>query len=272
MTSPLAIVTRAAGTNCDAETVRALELAGARVELIHIKQLLAEPQRLASASLCVFPGGFSYGDDIAAGRVYGLDLRTGLHAELRAFIDAGGLLLGICNGFQILVESGILDPPQSSVAPTDPGTLQSSVGREIALHANASNRFECRWIELEAGDSACVWLEEGQRIPCPSAHAEGRFVVRDDSVLARLGDARQLALRYVVPTEGDTYPANPNGSIDHIAGICDPSGRALGLMPHPERNVLPWNHPQWTRRGSRSEGEGLAFFHQMVAAATPVSV
>lgn len=269
MSSPLAIVTRTAGTNCDAETVRALELAGARVELIHIHQLLAAPHRLQEASLCVFPGGFSYGDDIAAGRVYGLELRDGMYSELSAFVEAGGLVLGICNGFQILAESGILDPPME---PTPSGELHSAEGRQIALHANASNRFECRWIELEAADTACVWLEEGQRIPCPAAHAEGRFVVREDEVLTRLKAARQVALRYVVPTEGDTYPANPNGAVDHIAGICDPSGRVLGLMPHPERNVLPWNHPQWTRRGARSEGEGLAFFRQMVHAASPVSV
>ena len=269
MSSPLAIVTRTAGTNCDAETVRALELAGARVELIHIHQLLAEPQRLQDASMCVFPGGFSYGDDIAAGRVYGLELRFGMYTELRAFVDAGSLVLGICNGFQILCESGILDPPSHAHVE---GSLQSAEGREIALHANASNRFECRWVELEAADTACVWLTDGQRIPCPAAPAEGRFVVRDDDVLARLTAARQVALRYVVPSEGDAYPANPNGSVDHIAGLCDPSGRVLGLMPHPERNVLPWNHPQWTRRGARSEGEGLAFFRQMVDATTPVSV
>jgi len=269
MSSPLAIVTRTAGTNCDAETVRALELAGARVELIHIHQLLGEVQRLQEASLCVFPGGFSYGDDIAAGRVYGLELRAGMFDELRSFVEAGGLVLGICNGFQVLAESGILDPPANSGRGDD---LHSAEGRKIALHANASNRFECRWIELEAADTACVWLEEGQRIPCPAAHAEGRFVVLDDEVLARLKATRQVALRYVVPAEGDPYPSNPNGSVDHIAGLCDPSGRALGLMPHPERNVLPWNHPLWTRRGARSEGEGLAFFRQMVHAAAPVSV
>jgi len=269
MSSPLAIVTRTAGTNCDAETVRALELAGARVELVHIHRLLAETQRLQEASLCVFPGGFSYGDDIAAGRVYGLELRDGMYAELRSFIESGGLVLGICNGFQVLAESGVLDPPTDKY---QAGTLHSAESRAIALHANASNRFECRWIELEVADTACVWLEEGQRIPCPAAHAEGRFVVRNDEVLARLRDARQVALRYVIPHEGEPYPWNPNGSVDHIAGICDPSGRALGLMPHPERNVLPWNHPQWTRRGARSEGEGLAFFRQMVHAASPVGV
>jgi len=270
MTSPLAIVTRTAGTNCDAEAVRALELAGARVELLHIQQLLDDPARLQEAGLCIFPGGFSYGDDIAAGRVLGLELRHGMYAELRSFVEAGGLVLGICNGFQVLIESGILDPRSSESL--ESGQLKSAADREIALHANASNRFECRWIELEAADTACVWLNEGQSIPCPAAHAEGRFVVRDDAVLKRLKDAGQIALRYVVPTNGESFPANPNGSIDNIAGICDPSGRALGLMPHPERNILPWNHPQWTRLGTRTEGEGLSFFRQMVEAASPVSV
>ena len=270
MTSPLAIVTRTAGTNCDAEAVRALELAGARVELIHIQQLLDDPERLQEAGMCIFPGGFSYGDDIAAGRVLGLELRHGMYAELRRFIDAGGLVLGICNGFQVLIESGILDPPVSE-SPKQ-GELKSAAGREIALHANASNRFECRWVELEAADTACVWLSDGQSIPCPAAHAEGRFVVQNDAVLTRLKDAKQIALRYVVPNAEDSFPANPNGSIDNIAGICDPSGRALGLMPHPERNILPWNHPQWTRLSPRSEGEGLSFFRQMVQAASPVSV
>ena len=171
MTSPLAIVTRTAGTNCDAEAVRALELAGARVELLHIQQLLDDPARLQEAGLCIFPGGFSYGDDIAAGRVLGLELRHGMYAELRSFIDAGGLVLGICNGFQVLIESGILDPPSSESLKT--GDLKSAAGREIALHANASNRFECRWVGARGRRDSLRLAQRRAKHPMPSSARRG---------------------------------------------------------------------------------------------------
>lgn len=265
---PRALVLRTAGINCDGETVRGLEAAGARVDLVHLSLVLSEPARLDDANLVVIPGGFSYGDDISAGRVFGLELRHGLAERLGAFVDRGGHVLGVCNGFQVLVESGLFE--RESGARTIPP-------RNVALTNNASNRFECRWVSMRAEDSACAWLAGMGVMPVPVAHGEGRFVPRDDATLTRLRAKRQIALRYVradgSPARG--YPDNPNGSIDDIAGVCDPTGRVLGLMPHPERNLTPWNHPQWTRlqagaRAPRTEGEGLAFYRRLVEASAGV--
>ncbi|HED66306.1 MAG TPA: phosphoribosylformylglycinamidine synthase I [Planctomycetes bacterium] len=270
--APLALVLRAAGTNCDAELLRAFERAGARTRLLHLNALSADPALLEEVSILGLAGGFSYGDYVAAGRVFGAELRHRLDDPLRRYIERGGLVFGVCNGFQILIELGLLE---------DPGLAPSERG--IALTDNASGRFECRWVTLRSEACRAPWIEAGERMPVPVAHAEGCFVVRDPEVCARLFANGQVALTYVDPAKGDAaqpaspdaapipYPLNPNGSVANIAGICDPTGRVLGLMPHPERNLDPWNHPLWTRMGAREEGEGLAFFRRMVAsAAAPV--
>jgi phosphoribosylformylglycinamidine synthase len=256
--APRCIVLRTAGINCDEETVRALAQAGAEVELCHLNALARAPQHLAGAELLVIPGGFSYGDDVAAGRVFGVELREHLGGEIAAFVAGGGRVIGICNGFQVLVELGLLEPDR---APHD---------REIALTDNASNRFEARWVTVRAEACAAGWIEPGALLPCPVAHGEGRLVVRGPETLARLAERGQIALRYVDPARPDEppgYPANPNGAAGDVAGLCDPSGHVLGLMPHPERNLTPWNHPRWTRMPPRSEGEGAAFFRALVSAA-----
>jgi phosphoribosylformylglycinamidine synthase len=256
MTIPNALVLRTAGTNCDAETARALRLAGARASVLHMYRLFEEPRRLDEIDILVLAGGFSYGDDVAAGRVWGLELRHGLAGVLRAYVERGGHALGVCNGFQVLVESGLFD-------------CQGPDGeRDIALTNNESNHYECRWVTLESVDCACPWIRGGERMPTPVAHAEGRFVVRDAGTLERLVERRQIALRYATPDGSEVrYPANPNGSLANIAGICDPTGRVLGLMPHPERNLDPWQHPQWTRLTGREEGEGLIFYRRLVECA-----
>ncbi len=263
------LVLRTAGTNCDGETVRAFEVAGASVELVHLNELARDPARLAEPHILALPGGFSYGDYIAAGRVFGIELRHRLEDPLLRFVEDGGFVIGICNGFQILLELGLLEG--ADFVPTR---------RRFALTDNASNRFECRWVTLREEDCAAGWLDPGARLPVPVAHAEGRFVVRDPGVLEELVERRQIALSYVRPEEPGSrapgsgvtaepvpYPWNPNGSVANIAGICDPSGRILGLMPHPERNLVAWNHPQWTRLAPRAEGEGLSFYRRMVRAA-----
>lgn len=265
-----ALVLRSAGTNCDGETVRGLELAGATTSLLHLNEVARDPALLADQELVVLPGGFSYGDYLAAGRVFGLELRQRLFEPLQRFIAEGGLVVGICNGFQILVELGLFEPD----APE----------RSIALTDNASNRFECRWITLRAEAGRAAWLAPGELMPVPVAHGEGRFVVREREVLEGLFARGQVALTYADPARPERapagpdaellpYPLNPNGSIANIAGITDPTGRVLGLMPHPERNLAPWNHPQWTRLGARREGEGLSFYRRLVAVAraTPAS-
>lgn len=249
-----ALVLRSAGTNCDRETVRAFELAGAQTDLLHLNALAADPARLFDYGVVTIAGGFSYGDYVAAGRVFGIELRHALGDSLRRFTDEGGLLLGVCNGFQILVELGLLQ---------DPGL--SPAERTIALTDNESSRFECRWVTLRSEECACEYLVPGDLMPVPVAHAEGRFVVRDEATLARLRERGQIALTYVTPDgRPASYPDNPNGSVAGVAGLCDPSGRVLGLMPHPERNLTRFNHPQWTRRGPRAEGEGLTFYRRLV--------
>ena len=259
MTSqPTALVLRTAGTNCDRETVQALELAGARTELLHLNALSAQPAQLAAAQILVIPGGFSYGDYVAAGRILGHELRHRLGEEIASFVERGGFVLGICNGFQVLVELGLIEGPR--VEPSK---------RRMALTANDSNRFESRWVHLRNERSACEWLEQGAVWPVPVAHGEGRVALRQEGDLEALTESGQLALRYVTADGGEAgYPDCPNGSVGQIAGLCDPSGRVLGLMPHPERNITPFHHPYWTRLPERSEGEGLALFRGLVGAAS----
>ncbi|MEL6427818.1 MAG: phosphoribosylformylglycinamidine synthase I [Planctomycetota bacterium] len=263
-TRPKALVLRGPGTNCEDETLRALRMGGAEADLVRSDVAAREPGRLEGYGVLVFAGGFSYGDDLAAGRVWGAGLRQHLGRALRAHVDRGGLVLGVCNGFQVLVESGVFEP---DAAPHE---------RSVALFANASGHYECRWVTLEVQASRCGWLADGAlagtRFPCPVAHGEGRFAVADEAALARLREAGQIALTYVddgaEAGQPAGYPANPNGATGDVAGICDPTGRVLGLMPHPERNLDPWNHPTWTRRGpGRSEGEGLAFYRALVESA-----
>ena len=255
MTDLKSLVLRTSGTNCELETARALDRAGAPADVASFRQLSGELGRLSDYRILVFAGGFSHGDDLAAGRVWGSELR-GVRRELDAFVADGGLILGVCNGFQVLVESGLFQPDR---APQE---------RTIALYANASNHYECRWVNLEAAASRCPWLEAGWRFPVPVAHAEGRFTCLDDATYGDLEAGGQLVLRYV-DADGSApgYPGNPNGSRGDVAGICDPSGRVVGLMPHPERNLDPWNHPEWTRQGEREVGEGLRFYEGLVAAA-----
>jgi phosphoribosylformylglycinamidine synthase len=259
-----ALVLRSAGTNCDGETLRALERAGAACDLVHLNALAREPARLARARIAVLPGGFSYGDYVAAGRIFALELRARLGQALSAYVQRGGALIGICNGFQVLMDLGLFE-----------GRIVPSAERRMALTDNASNRFECRWVTLRGHASAVPWIRSGELLRVPVAHAEGRLVVREPALLDELFRRRQVVYTYGDPSSpaarsATPYPHNPNGSSADIAGLCDPSGRVLGLMPHPERNLDPWHDPQWTRRtrrGPHAEGEGLSFWRRMVEAA-----
>lgn len=254
MRTPRALVLRNAGINCDAETLRALEGAGAAADLVHFNQLAKEPARFDDYQILVIPGGFSHGDDIAAGRIFATELLHAVSDELAAFKERGGLILGICNGFQVLVETGLID-----------GSAGRRADRRIALTDNASARFECRWVHLRSEESACEFLTPGEIWPVPVAHAEGRLCVRDEATLEDLRAQGQLALRYVNADGSQaSYPECPNGAIEEVAGVCDPTGRVLGLMPHPERNLAPHNHPLWTRLGKRTRGEGALFFERLV--------
>lgn len=245
MPRPRALILRAPGTNCDVETAYAFELAGAETERLHINRLLEQPQLFAQFQILCLPGGFSYGDDLGAGRILGTQMRLHLADALREFKAAGKLILGICNGFQILVKSGILvdDDPATGLPP-------------VTLTWNDSGRYQDRWVRLRRSSDRCVFFAGIESMYLPIAHAEGKFVPRSEQTLAQLDAAGQLALRY----EG-----NPNGAIADVAGICDSTGRVCGLMPHPERHIDPTQHPRWTRGEAGHVGDGLKIFQNAVA-------
>lgn len=251
------ILLRAAGTNCDLETQYAWELAGAVAERVHIRQLITEPRRLFDYQILTIPGGFSYGDDIAAGRIFAAQIRRHLGELLQQFVDSGRLVLGICNGFQVLVTAGFLPFP-------GPG------GRRICTIApNDPPGFQDRWVNLRAISDKCVFLEHGREYQMPIAHGEGRVVFESDEVLETVRRNGHAALLYVPSPPGSgappLAPANPNGSQADIAGLCDVTGRILGLMPHPERFVRAEQHPCWTSRRHTGPGDGLPLFQKAVA-------
>ncbi|MEO0080235.1 MAG: phosphoribosylformylglycinamidine synthase I [candidate division WOR-3 bacterium] len=245
----------AAGTNCDAETAHAFEKAGARAETVHINRLKRRERTLDEFQILVIPGGFSYGDYIASGRVLANELKHNLKEDIERFIAAGKLILGICNGFQVLVKCGLLPAFERPFEP-----------QSVTLDANDSGRYEDRWVYLRTEDSPCIFTRGLPRmVYLPVAHAEGKFIVKDQSVLTRLNLNRQVVFRYV-DANGDLaeYPENPNGSIEGIAGICDRTGRVFGLMPHPERFIRIEHHPRWRRERLTKPG-GIAIFENGVA-------
>jgi len=249
---PTALILRTAGTNCDAELAHAFELAGARAETVHLNELIADPRRLEQCDLLGFPGGFSYGDDIAAGRIFASRLQHRLFEPLMAAINRGVGVIGICNGFQVLVKLGLLPDPQ--------------MGQQtLSLTHNTSGRFVDRWGTLRVDpDSPCLWTRGlPGSIDLPVAHGEGRLTGSAQE-LNRLGEHRQIPLHYA-PND------NPNGSVADIAGICDTTGRVLGLMPHPERHVSASQHPAWTRHDAipPEPPAGLRFFQNAVEQVIP---
>lgn len=248
------LILRAAGINCDFETEYAFQWAGAQAERVHINRILEDKRRLHDYHILVIPGGFSYGDDISAGRILGNQIRTNLLDDIRAFVRNGKVVLGICNGFQVLVKSGLL-----------PGFSEEAEQR-VTLGANDSNKYEDRWVYLKICSNKSEFISGSGIIYLPVAHAEGKLLVDSEETLRRLKENDQIVLRYVDEHGRPAgYPCNPNGSIEDIAGICDPTGRILGLMPHPERHLRPEHHPRWTREGLKEKGDGCAFFENAVA-------
>lgn len=244
------LVMRAPGTNCDAETVFAFQQAGSEVSLVHVNQLIRHREQLDDYQILVIPGGFTYGDDIAAGKVLANELRLKLGEDILRFIEDGKLILGICNGFQVLAKAGFL--PEFS----EDGSLLLTVTN------NDSGKFECRWVHLSVNrESTCVFTRGIDRLYLPVAHAEGKVVVLSGALTEQ-----NVALFYT-DENGDIsarYPHNPNGSVGNVAGVCDRSGRVFGLMPHPERYIRGTQHPQWTRLGAREYGDGLQIFRNAV--------
>jgi phosphoribosylformylglycinamidine synthase len=253
MPTPNVLVLRAPGTNCDGEAVFAFERAGAKVERVHINALREQPRRLRDFQILVLPGGFSYGDDVAAGKILASQLQNFLADAVREFRDQEKLILGICNGFQVLLKAGLLVPPDED-------------GPLATLAHNTSGKFEDRWVHLAVTSNKSPFLKGMTGMYVPVAHGEGNFVCRKEWILSGLGQAGQVVLRYTDPAGNAAagYPHTPNGSQDDIAGICDASGLVLGLMPHPERHVLPTQHPRWTREGLKKEGDGMPMFRNAV--------
>ena len=259
MTKPKTLILRTAGTNCDKETKFAFELAGSVAELVHINEIISGSVKLPDYQILALPGGFSYGDDVAAGKILANELRFKLGEVLNKFIKEGKLIIGICNGFQILVKAGIL-----------PGN--GDFQQDVSLVINDSGKFEDRWVYLKSQKSKvktqnkCVWTKGlPEIIYLPVAHGEGKFITKDKAVLVRLKNNCQVVFQYC-NREGklSDYPDNPNGSVDNIAAISDESGRIFGLMPHPERHILGTQHPRWTREGLKKYGDGLAIFRNGV--------
>lgn len=261
------LVARTAGTNCEQEMVRGFAMAGAEVDLVHLDALADDPAIIDRAQIIGLPGGFSYGDDIASGRIFAMRLRERLWPALRAAAERGTLMLGACNGFQVMVQLGLLPGPAAGERwPASPPP------QSLALAHNAGGRFVDRWSRVAVPDnSVCVWTAPwragygADELMLPSAHGEGRLVAADPALLDRLEANGQVAVRYI---------DNFNGSERDIAGACDATGRIFGLMPHPERYLSWTRHPFWTRLETREgrDTPGLAMFRAAVeaAAAQPV--
>lgn len=291
MSKTSVLILRAAGINCDEETAHAFRLAGAdRVDPIHINAFIQGRRRLSEYDVLVLSGGFSYGDDLSGGKVLANEMQSKLMEDVETFIGDGKLILGICNGFQVLVKMGLL--PR-----TEPGGRR----QEATVFYNDSGKFECRWVYLRRNpDSPCVFTRDmPETIYIPVANGEGKVMLASEEVRTRLGPGGHIALQYINPpwagagvaareitavpagmaaegtagaddgeatgeATGETpYPWSPNGSVDAIAGICDATGRIFGLMPHPERYTHPTHHPRWTREGCR-EPDGLHIFRNAV--------
>ena len=256
-----ALVITGYGLNCEAETSFALARAGAAVEQMHLNDLLDRRRSLAEFQLLVLIGGFSFGDHVSAGKVFANRLKYRLREELDGFVAEGKLILGICNGFQTLVKLGML-----------PGFDGDYRTQRVSLAANDSGVFRDAWVRLRAEPaSPCVFTRGLELFDLPVRHGEGKFCAADERVLDRLEAEAQVALRYARPETGEPteeYPHNPNGSARAVAGICDPTGRIFGLMPHPEGYLSPCNHPLWTRWKAEGrlpqEGAGLALFNNAV--------
>jgi phosphoribosylformylglycinamidine synthase len=236
------------------ETEYALELAGAAAERVHINRIIEDKGSLEKYQIMVVPGGFSYGDDVAAGKILANQIIHHLYEPIQKFIEGGKLVLGICNGFQVLVKAGIL-----------PGMDSDSKEGPVTITNNDSGKFEDRWVYLATETEKCIFIEHGKQIYLPIAHGEGKVVTKDKATLEKLESEGHIAFKYVDEhgKEGD-YPVNPNGSMDSIAGLTDSTGRVLGLMPHPERYVRATQHPHWSRLANKRNGDGMTIFSNAV--------
>lgn len=253
MATPKVLILRAPGTNCDEEAQHAFELAGAFAERVHINRLREDPALLHHYQILMLPGGFSYGDDVGAGKILANQLTAFLGDQLRKFRDREKLILGVCNGFQAILKAGLLLPLDDDEGP-------------LATLTYNTHGYQDRWLYVKVASDRSPFLKGINVMHIPMAHGEGNFVCRKDWILKGLEQSGQVALRYVNARGGPAtgFPDNPNGSQGDVAGLTDMTGRVLGLMPHPERHALPTQHPRWTREGLKKEGDGLQVFRNAV--------
>ena len=256
------------GINCDLETMAVFDMAGAKSHRVHINSLVSGEDSLDNYHIMAVPGGFSFGDHLGSGRLLGNRLRFGIREQVRKFVQDGKPVIGICNGFQVLIKMGLL-----------PGDEGVSLEQTASLTLNDSGHYEDRWVTLEFnGDSPCIWTRGIQRMRVPVRHGEGKFVVPEEELMDSYSDAGQLVCRYVdpidqFPSASDnplSYPLCPNASMRNVAGVCDPSGLVFGLMPHPEANHSKFLGATWTREDTPDdwEGEGMVIFHNAVSYAS----
>jgi len=253
--NPRVLVLTGYGINCDIETQFAFNLAGGDAKRVHLNDIIYGKESLDDFQILAIPGGFSFGDDIASGRVLANKFKYNLRESVQSFIDEEKLILGICNGFQVMAKLGIL-----------PGFDKNYRKQEVTLTFNDSGRFEDRWVHLKVNpESKCIFTRGIEKLYLPVRHGEGKFVSKDKETRNRLIQQNHVVVQYVDENgKFAGYPWNPNGSEDNIAGICDETGRIFGMMPHPEAFCHFTNHPRWTREKLEGEGDGLAVFRNAV--------
>lgn len=256
MTTPRVCILKTDGLNRDEELAYAFTLAGGKADIVHINKLSESSDSLDEYQILGIPGGFCYGDDIAAGKVLAIELYSRLKDQVSEFVEKGKLVFGVCNGFQVLVRTGLLP--------------FGELGKQrVTLALNGSSHFECRWAKLrvEATNSVFTQGLEGQIWEAPVAHGEGRLDC-DEATLAEIEAREMVTLRFVDESgkRAEQYPVNPNGSPHAITGLTDPTGRIFGLMPHLESFVLPMHHPNWRRMDSSKEPDGVHMFRNAVKA------
>jgi len=275
MTAPKVAVLFGFGINCDHETAAVFNLVGGAAERVHVNHFISGERSMEEFQILAVPGGFSFGDHLGSGRLMGNRMRFALRDQLHAFVAAGKPIIGICNGFQVLVKTGLLPGPNAPL----PDFVQRA-----SLTLNDSGRYEDRWVTLEFDDnSPCIWTKGMTRMDCPVRHGEGKFVMPSTTDFDALAAGHQLTVRYVDPAtevgsgmtdEPLPFPLSPNGSMRNIAGVCDATGLVFGLMPHPEAVYAKWLHPDHTRNTAPGpehskalgawEGEGLQMFRNAV--------